>query len=174
MPNPHTVNPGLARGTGDTPDRAPPSVSPLAILKIAGRNRTQANTKRRSRGFTLVEVIVAMAILSLTLAVLLNVITNAIRQSGDGEKLAQAGALAQSLLAKLGTELPIRETRDSGQSPNGLRWRLSLQRFGDVADQRQWPVGAYRVSVEIHWGEGGRERLLGLTSLRLAPKEDAR
>jgi len=125
-------------------------------------------------GFSLVEVIVAIAILSLTLTVLLDVIANSIQQTSQAEKMAEAGSLAESLMAKLGIERPIREGLDAGQFANGFRWRLNLQSFGDAADRQQWPVAAYKVSVEIRWEDGGGERSFALTTLRLAPKVDTR
>ena len=145
----------------------------ISIVRLHGRSLAHAR-RRAAAGFTLVEVIVAIGILSLTLTVLLNVITNSIRQTIQAERMAEAGSLAQSLVATLGTERPVREGRDAGQVPNGLRWRLNLQPFGDGADRQQWPVGAYKVSVEVRWDDGRSERLFALTTLRLAPREETR
>jgi general secretion pathway protein I len=143
------------------------------ISIVRSRRRSSARAGGHA-GFTLVEVIVAIAILSLTLTVLLNVITNSLRQTSQAEKIAEAGSLAQSLMATLGTERPVREGLDAGQVANGFRWRLNLQRFGDVTDRQQWPVGAYKVSVEVRWDDGGSERLFALTTLRLGPREETR
>jgi general secretion pathway protein I len=136
--------------------------------------RFSCSRRRAVAGFTLVEVIVAIAILSLTLTILLNVIANSIRQTSQAEKMAEAGSLAESLVARLGTERPIREGLDAGQFANGFRWRLNVQSFGDAADRQQWPVAAYKVSVEIRWEDGGGERSFALTTLRLAPKVETR
>lgn len=125
-------------------------------------------------GFTLVEVIVAIAILSVGLSVLLSTIGNALRQTGQAEKMAEAASLAQALLARLGPEIPIGERQEAGQFKNGFRWRLSSQGFGGANDRQQWPLSAYRVSIDVLWEDGIRERSFTLTTLRLAPKGPAR
>src|ERR1700732_1636245 len=70
-------------------------------------------------GFTLVEVIVALAILSIGLSVLLGLISGSLRQTAEAERMAEAGSLAQSLLAEVGTALPIKLEERDGQFPNG-------------------------------------------------------
>jgi general secretion pathway protein I len=129
---------------------------------------------RRQAGFTLVEVIVAMAILSVALGSLMTMIGNALRQTGQADRMAEAGSLAQSLLARLGPELPLAERQDAGQFDDGFHWRLNSQRFGDAGDRQQWPMNAYKVSVEVTWHDGFRERSFALTTLRLGPKEPSR
>ena len=128
----------------------------------------------REAGFTLVEVVVALAILALSLAVLLNVISNGISQTDRAQKLAQAGSLAQSLLAKVGTEMPIQEGQVSGEFPEGFRWRVRAERYGDAEDRGDWPVAAYAISLEVLWGDASDEHSVALTTLRLAPKEPGR
>ena len=125
-------------------------------------------------GFTLVEVIVAIAILAVALTALSNAIGTGLRQTGQAEKMAEAGSLAQALLARLGPEIPIGERQEAGQLPNGFRWRSSSREFGDADDRMQWPISAFTVSVEVLWDDGVRERSFVLTTLRLAPKESAR
>jgi hypothetical protein len=101
-------------------------------------------------------------------------IGNALRQTGQADRMAEAGSLAQSLLARLGPELPLGERQDAGQFANGFHWRLNSQRFGDASDRQQWPMSAYKVSVEIGWHDGFRERSFVLTTLRFGPKETER
>src|SRR5579871_2729996 len=68
------------------------------------------------QGFTLIEVVAAIAILSLGLGVLLNIIGNSLRETAQSTRMVEAGAVAQTLMAQLGTEIPIREWEGSGDS----------------------------------------------------------
>ena len=63
--------------------------------------------------------------------------------------LADASALAQSLIAKVGTEIPLREGETRGQSDAGLQWRVQMKRYGDATDRAQWPLAAYTVVAEV-------------------------
>jgi general secretion pathway protein I len=125
-------------------------------------------------GFTVVEVVVALTILALALGVLLNVMSNSIRQTSRAETVAEAGSLAQSLLAKIGTELPLRDGQITGQSDRGFRWRVQIDAYGDGTDRREWPVAAHQILAEVLWSDGLQERSLVLTTLRLGPKETTR
>jgi general secretion pathway protein I len=139
--------------------------------------RYLASIKRQARsqkGFTLVEVVVAIAILALALGVLLEMIGNGLRGTAQSERMILAGSLARALLAELGTEIPMRESQSTGEFPGGFRWHVNLQNFGDAGDRQQWPMNAYRVFIAVNWDDGARERSFTLATLRLAPKEQGR
>ena len=125
---------------------------------------------KREAGFTLVEVIVALAILSAGLSLLLGLISNSLRQTASAQRMAGAGSLAQSLMAEVGTDLAIRAEVRDGQYSNGYRWRLKMQPYDNVSENDERPVGLYSVSAEVEWEEGTERRFYALTTLRLGPK----
>jgi general secretion pathway protein I len=125
-------------------------------------------------GFALIEVIAALAILALSLGVLLSAISDGIWRTGQAERMAEAGSLAQSLLAKVGTEVPVQQGQTAGELADGFRWRLRMEPYGDTVDRQQWPLDAFAVSAEVSWGDHGQEHSVALTTLRLAPKEAPR
>jgi general secretion pathway protein I len=153
--------------------RSHPSGQSSAVVMM----RCLASIKRKAqnqKGFTLVEVVAAIAILALALGVLLEMIGNGIRGTVQSARMIQAGSLARALLAQLGTEIPIREWQGTGEFPGGFRWHVKLQNFGDAGDRQQWPMNAYRVSIAVNWDDGARERSFTLATLRLSPKEQGR
>jgi general secretion pathway protein I len=121
-------------------------------------------------GFTLIEVIVALAILSIGLSVLLGLISGGLLQTASAERIAEAGSLAQSLMAEVGADLPIKPGEREGQFSSGYRWRLKMLQYGDAKEQEEWPVGLYVISTEINWEDGARQRSLELTTLRVGPR----
>jgi len=125
---------------------------------------------KREAGFTLVEVIVALAILSAGLSLLLGLISNSLRQTASAQRMAGAGSLAQSLMAEVGTDLAIRAEVRDGQYPNGYRWHLKMQPYDSTRDNEDRPVGLYSISAEVEWDEGTERRFYALTTLRLGPK----
>jgi len=121
-------------------------------------------------GFTLVEVIVALAMLSAGLSILLALISSGLRRTADAERIAEAGSLAQSLMAEVGTDLPIKLEQRDGQFPNGYRWHLKMQQYGDAREREEWPIGVYLISTEVEWDDGAQRRAYALSTLRLGPK----
>jgi general secretion pathway protein I len=123
-----------------------------------------------SPGFTLLEVIVALAILAISLGALLRIFSNDLNRASETEAQVVANALAQSLLARLGTEEALADGDTAGKFNNGFRWRLRVAPYGDSQDRAAWPVEAHQVTAEVSWLDGGRERSVSLVTLRLAPK----
>jgi hypothetical protein len=132
------------------------------------------NGPEREAGFTVVEVIAALTILAAALAVLLNVVSGSIHLAGRAETVAEADALARSLLAKIGTELPLRDGLITGEADHGLRWQVDIEPYGDATDRREWPVAAHQISAEVLWRDGLLNRSVVLTTLRLGQKEPVR
>jgi len=121
-------------------------------------------------GFTLVEVIVALAMLSLGLTLVMSLLSTGLGRAGMAERLAGAVSLAQSVMAQVGTAIPLRpETRESAEA-NGYRWHLAIQpyRAEPAGDARA--VELYQVSVNVGWREGEDPRSFALSTLRLGPR----
>ncbi len=120
----------------------------------------------RTAGFTLVELLVATAILGLTGAALLMFLNGGTRIGGSAERLAQAAMLLRSELARLdatGRYTPGRESRDLG---GGFTERLFVRPFGDDSGSEGGPLGTVlEVSLEIDAGRGIGAHA---TTLRLA------
>jgi general secretion pathway protein I len=121
-------------------------------------------------GFTLVEVIVALAILALGIGGLTAMISTSLQQTAVAARTSEAGSLAQSLLARVGRELPIREEEQQGEFANGYGWTLRTSIYGDAREREEWPVGAYKIFAQVEWQDGGMRRVYALETLRLGPK----
>ena len=118
----------------------------------------------RSRGFSLLEVLVAFAILALSLGVLMQIFSATTRNVGVGADYTRALVLAESLLATAGETAPLAEPLREGRT-RGLRWRLASTPLGEPAGASE--VVPYRVSVTVRWRSAARDRSLTLDTLRL-------
>ena len=122
---------------------------------------------RQDAGFTLIEVIVALALLAAGLSILLGVISGSLQQTAKAERMAEAGSLAQSLMAEVGIDLPIKPEERDGKFPNGYQWHLKMHPYGDLKEREEWPIGVYMISTEVEWEEGTQRRSYALSTLRL-------
>jgi type II secretion system protein I len=120
-------------------------------------------------GFTLLEVIVCLAILALSLGVIFQAISNAVGRTGQSEAQTDARLLAQSLLAQVGHEIPAGPGEVTGEDGQGRRWRLKQTAYGDQDDPAHRRVSVVEVSAEVLWGQETSTRSIMLTTLRLAP-----
>lgn len=123
-----------------------------------------------SRGFTLIEMLVAFVVLALSLGALLPLVAGAARQSTVLQDYARAVTLADSLLAAAGEGEALRPGVESGRV-DGLRWRRSVEPElppGHPPDARWVPC---RLSVEVRWGREEAGRTVSIATLRLGVRE---
>lgn len=125
------------------------------------------------RGLTLMEVLVAFIVLSLTMAVILHIFSGGMRNSGRADSYSRAVLLAQSRLAAAGVESPLLAGEESGRVGTNLQWRVSIVRVedGGEADRLLMPVRQYLVRAHVAWQEDGRDMQIELTSVRLGLRQ---
>lgn len=132
---------------------------------------------KRQRGYTLLEVLVAFAVLALALTFLLGTLSGSTRQVRWSTDAARAALHAQSLLADVGVGQALQPGRDEGELEDGrYRWQLDVAPYVDplqpptVAED---PFGARLMALrlELAWGDGSRGQRLVVESLRLVHPE---
>jgi general secretion pathway protein I len=124
---------------------------------------------RRSRehesnsGFTLLEILVALAIFALAVGVLAQIMQTGLRQSTLARSLAGATLLARSELARVGIEVPLQVGAAEGESEDGMRWRTEIELVEAPGEDQI--LALYQVQVTVAWGASPAEQLV-LTTLR--------
>jgi general secretion pathway protein I len=121
----------------------------------------------RAKGFSLIEVVVAFAILALSLGVLYQIFASSTRQAALARDYGRALALADAKLAEAGITSVLAPGAQSGESEGGLRWQRSVEVALEPSEPAQKSPLLYRVTVEVRWKRDGAERSVTLGTLRL-------
>jgi len=121
-------------------------------------------------GFTLLEVIVAIAIFAMSMALIFQVISASVGRVGDSEQVSSARVLAQSLIARVGRDIPTRLGQVSGEQDGSLRWSLRQAPFRDGASSEDQRLIALEVTSKVSWGRAPFARSLEISTLRLVEK----
>ncbi len=137
-------------------------------------NDRGALTARRQAGFTLIEIIVAFAILALGLTLLLGTLSGASKQLRDAGNAGNAALVARSILDAR-TETLTQPMSQRGEAENGrYRWQLEVAPWQDPRLRGRRDPAATRaarllhIQLDLQWGEGGPRQQLHVSSLRLA------
>ena len=125
------------------------------------------------RGMTLIEVLVAFIVLSVTMAVIMQIFSGGMRNARLAESYSRAVFLAESKMAAVGLERPLALGEESGQVGSDMQWRVSVSPAEDDAttNAQLMPVRLYQVRVAAAWGEDGRQRQVELVTFRLGPRQ---
>jgi len=119
-------------------------------------------------GFTLIEMLVALAIVGLSMMVLLRIMSDNLERARRARDEAAAMSLVQSLLAQssAGTPQPGVST---GRFSSGFFWRLQTEPLGSASERSGWPVDAVTVAATVSWRDAGETGSRTLTTLRVIP-----
>jgi general secretion pathway protein I len=142
------------------------------------RHSPRAQMHRRQRGYTLIEVVVAFALLAFGMTLLLGSLTNATKQVRSSSDFGRAALHAQSLLDQAGVGEALAVGQRDGRVDDGrYRWEMNVTPYRDpTAPPRQPQVlGApqlMQLELTMRWGKGGPRETLRLQSLRLVTPTD--
>jgi general secretion pathway protein I len=126
------------------------------------------NSRQACSGFTLIEMVIAFAILGLSLSALYATFQSALQRTGHDAHLSQATLLARSLLARAGTEWPLTEGSSQGEWSD---YAYELSEHKSVAPPNEVPftVPAVQVTATVTWVEFAGNRSFSLSTLKLQP-----
>jgi general secretion pathway protein I len=134
-----------------------------------------------SSGFTLIEVLAAIALLAIAFAVGLGALGKSAHNAAHSAALDTAVQHAQSLLAGQGLEAPLKDETLSGTFDDGMAWTLKVHGLpkpspsssgmqggadlqqGDVLMAQASGIDLYQLDVAVQYGAG---RMLRLSTQR--------
>jgi general secretion pathway protein I len=138
-------------------------------LKLRSLNKG----RRTSRGFTLLEVMLAFVIFALSFATVLEIMVGSmlsVRRASDDTEVA---LFAQSIMDLVGTEIPIEEGEFSGTGMDRYQWQLDISLYASSSDDvstlelaEMSGIELYQVDLDIDWQSGRRQRDLHFSTVR--------
>ncbi|NNG08137.1 MAG: type II secretion system minor pseudopilin GspI [Desulfobacteraceae bacterium] len=127
--------------------------------------------RKENRGFTLLEVMVAIALIAIALTAVLGSQSQSVSLAGEARFNTTAALLAQSKMAEIELEDPEDLSTDSGDFGEdfpGYTWQLSVS---DVMFDRPENVSDHlkQIDLTISWGEDAQFQY-ALRVYRFSPK----
>lgn len=131
------------------------------------RARQVRTTKQAHAGFTLIEVVVALAILALAAGVIYQSLGWSLRRTDTLRRREVAWLVAQSTLAQVRARPSAQPRTERGEMPDGLRWEVRIDAYKTQVDERN-PIQPFEVIVTVSWGPrpGQQVALRSIETLR--------
>jgi len=146
----------------------------MRLLKLRSLEKGGcARGRGTSRGFTLLEVMLAFVVFALSFATVLEIMAGSMRSVRRASDETEVALFAQSIMDLVGTEIPIEEGQFDGTGMDHYQWRLDIYLY-EVNDENintlelaeMSGIELYRVDLDINWETGRRQRDLHFSTIR--------
>jgi len=128
-----------------------------------------SDSEDAQRGFTLLEVLVALAVLSISLGILLPVFSDTLQRQTAVADRRTANMLAQSKLDEIGSEIKLRDGASDGTFANGFTWHLEIVPYD--FDRTSVLVTPKLVTLTVRWPAKNGPGVLTVRTIKLAGHE---
>jgi len=131
----------------------------------------------KARGFTLIEVLVAVAILGIGLTVTLELFAGGLRLGRASEEYTKAVNYARMKMEEMAVKPEVAEGVEKGSFDDTFRWQVEVKKVDllPVEDKPDFklPAHFFQVQIDVIWKSGSKERSTRIESYRtIKPTED--
>ena len=146
------------------------------LEKMAGAMQGVGGRKTRRGGFTLMETLVAMMLLSISLVVVLQLFSGGIKSGRLADDYTRAVFFAREKMEEFLLKTGLEEGSYEGTFDDVYGWKVEVtlveeeEELGEKA--KPPPVDLYNVSVSVVWMSGEREKSYRIDTLQIAEKKD--
>ena len=126
-------------------------------------------SNKYSKGFTLLETLVALSVLAISLGVTYQVFSSALHGSTLADDYAQASMYADSHLAEIGSTVHTLPTISEGVYNQRYRWKLEVQAMDSSTSKTVIEdVKRFQVILSVYWESKNGQRSIRTMTFRLA------
>ena len=129
-----------------------------------------------SKGFTLIEIVVALAILSIGLTVIIELFSGGLRLGRTSEDYTKAIGYGRMKLEEIISKEDIEEGNNEGDFDKTFRWQVDIKKVDllppDKNPDLKLPINLFQVKVSILWKSGSKERSASLETYKTGKLEE--
>ncbi len=130
--------------------------------------RTNFRSSKRPRGFTLIEVVLALSVFALGFGLILETLGGASRNVRVAGDIGKVALFAQNKLDLVGIDTPLKKGTTSGKFDDVYSYEMTVT--SEVPDDSTVPetgtVKLFRVDLAVSWGRGANLRTERFSTLR--------
>lgn len=131
---------------------------------------------KRATGFTLIEVVVAMAILAVAITAIIELFSGSLRLVRTSGEYTKAVNYARVKMEEMTVKPTMKEGMETGEFDGAYRWQVDVKRV-DILPARietdfRPPAELFQVKVQVLWNSGTKERSTVLETYRTIKSEE--
>jgi len=122
---------------------------------------------RNEKGFTLLEVIVSLAILAGAILMLVQLFSGALNQAAQADRYLNGVYLAQQKFSQLEmANFKSEFTEGEFENQEGYRWQLEVLPYESPLNNEEARIKIQKVSLRVYWEDRDQEKEVRLVSLK--------
>jgi general secretion pathway protein I len=137
--------------------------------------RNRGNTKF-GKGFTLLEVLVAIAILGVGLTIVIELFSGGLRLGRASEEYTRAVNYARIKMEEIAVKPTMKEGSEEGEFDNTFRWQVVVKKVNLLPMENKPdfkpPANFFQVQVNVIWKSGSKEKSTRMESYKTVKPED--
>jgi type II secretory pathway pseudopilin PulG len=143
------------------------------LLQIGSDQEFQGNLPSGELGFSLLEVLIATTIASLTLIALLQLLLVGFRAKIAARQRTEATVLAEKILQEYAQDDRLTTGRYQGESA-GFRYLVQIEPQYEIPyAEAKSQVSCYLIQVTVAWVEKGKRKSIDLVTIRTKVQKKA-
>jgi general secretion pathway protein I len=127
-------------------------------------------------GFTLIEVVVAMAILAIGLTVIIELFSGGLRLGRTSVEYTKAVNYARIKMEEIAVKQTMEEGSEEGEFDDTFRWQVETKKVGVLSIEKgidfKPPAELFQVKINILWKSGLKEKSTRIDTYRTIKLED--
>ena len=130
--------------------------------------KTQSRT---TSGFALIEILVAVSVLSISLVVILQLFSGGLKSRKLSEQYARGVFHAREKMAEILIDPGLSEGETEGQFEDEYQWQAVVTQLVSDENEEKTPVDLLNVELRITWRDGEKEKSFSIDTLKVAEKD---
>jgi general secretion pathway protein I len=149
----------------------------MSKFNVRSSNKVQnPNGRAKSRGFTLIEVVVALAILGIALTVIIELFAGGLRLARTSKEYTKAVNYVNAKMEEITSRQILEEGITEGEFDDTFHWRVTMNKVNLLPVEKPWevkpPIQLFKIKVDVLWKSGPKERSTGTETYRTMKVED--
>jgi len=142
--------------------------------------RTSISLHHQSGGFTLLELLLAFVVFSLSFATVLEILSGSLRNTVRARHYSEAALTAQSMMDQVGLEIPLQSGYSGFGESGDYEWEITITPYDGGAENQLsislaqlTGIELLAVDLTVSWGEPPREQTRHFHTVKaVLPTED--
>jgi general secretion pathway protein I len=143
------------------------------MSKVAQRRPRPAPRPAGSRGFTLLELLLAFVVFALSFATVMEILSGSMRNTVRARQYTEAALTAQAVMDQVGLEIPLEEGFSTGGESGEYRWEIGIvayegggDGFNPVELAELTGIELLQIDLLISWGVPPRDQSSEFSTVR--------